>query len=253
MVKKVIKTEEEMGNYVADIIEKELQEKNKKGEKFYLGLATGSTPIPVYKELVKRFEEGKIDFFNTVSYNLDEYLGLDENHEQSYHKFMHENLLDKINIRKDQINILNGMAENPQKECEEFDQKINKTGIDIQILGIGENGHIAFNEPSENLKLDTHITTLTESTIKANSRFFEKEEEVPTKALTMGMKRIFDAKKVILIATGKNKARAISTIIKGNEITTKIPASILLLHRDITFVFDEECFNEAKKILEENK
>lgn len=253
MIIKVAKSKKEIGNIVADIIEKDLKDKNNKGEKFYLGLATGSTPIPVYEELIKRHEKGSLDFFNTRSYNLDEYLGLDDNHEQSYHKFMHDNLFDKINIRPEEINILDGISKDPYKECEEYDKKISETGIDVQILGIGENGHIAFNEPDENLKLYTHVTSLTDSTIKANSRFFESEEEVPTKALTMGMKIIFDAKKVILIATGKNKAKAVSYLIKANEISTNIPASILLLHKDVIFVFDEECYNEAQKNLKENK
>lgn len=251
MVKKVLKNEEQIGEFVSDIIEKDIKEKNNRGEKYYLGLATGSTPLPVYRELVKRYEEKKIDFFNVSTYNLDEYLGLDKTNDQNYNYYMHENFFNHVNLREDEINLLDGKAEDPKKECEKLDNKIFETGIDLQILGIGENGHIAFNEPDEKLALYTHIVDLKEDTIKVNSRFFESEEDVPTKALTMGMKCIFKAKKVVLIATGKKKARAVKHLLKGDFITTKNPASMMLLHNDFTLVLDEECYNEAYKILKE--
>lgn len=251
MIKKVLKNEEQIGEFVSDIIEEEIKETNNKGEKYYLGLATGSTPLPVYRELIKRYENKKIDFFNVSTYNLDEYLGLDKENEQSYNYYMHKNLFDHINLREDEINLLDGKTEDPEKECRRLDDKIFETGIDLQILGIGENGHIAFNEPNEELELYTHIISLKEDTIKVNSRFFESEEEVPTKALTMGMKSIFKAKKIVLIATGKKKAEAIKYLLKGDVITTKNPASLLLLHNDFTLVLDEECYNEAYRILKE--
>lgn len=247
MIKKVVKNEKELGEFVADIIGKDIKEKNKNGEKYYLGLATGSSPIPVYNELVKRYEDGKIDFFNVGTYNLDEYVGLNETDDQSYHKFMQDYLFDHINVRKDEINILDGMAEDLEKECQNYDKKINETGIDLQILGIGENGHIAFNEPEENLNLNTHVASLKESTINANSRFFESIEEVPTKALSVGIGTIFKAKKIILIATGKKKGQAVKYLLNKSKISTSNPSSLLLLHSDLTIVLDEECYNEAYK------
>lgn len=251
MIKKVVKDEIELGKFVSDIIEKDIRQINKNGEKYYLGLATGSTPIPVYKELVRRYKDGDVDFFNVATYNLDEYVGLTKEDDQSYYKFMVDNLFSHVNIREDEINFLDGMAEDLEKECKMYDEKIEDTKINLQILGIGENGHIAFNEPSKYLKAGTHVEELSESTINANSRFFENIEDVPKKALSMGIKSIFNAKKIVLIARGKNKAKAVSMLLKQDKVSSLNPSSLLLLHNDVVLVLDEECYNEAYKILEE--
>lgn len=188
-----------------------------------LGLATGGTPIGMYKELIKMNKEGKIDFSNITTVNLDEYIGLSGEHEQSYRYFMNKNLFDHININKKNTFVPNGLAEDIAKEGREYDRMIDELGgTDIQLLGVGNNGHIAFNEPGSSLVSGTHLTDLTESTIEANSRFFESMDEVPKTAITMGLGQIMKSKKILLIASGESKAEAMKMLFSG-KITSECP------------------------------
>ena len=204
-----------------------------------LGLATGGSPVGMYKELIRKYENKELDFSKCTSINLDEYIGLNPEHEQSYRNFMNTNLFNYININKDKTFVPNGLAENLEEECRNYDRKIEELGgIDVQLLGIGNNGHIAFNEPGEELSTGTHIISLTESTIEANARFFDSIDQVPRKALTMGLGGIMKAKKIILIASGEGKAEAIQGIFSG-KITTDNPATMLQMHRDVVVIVDE--------------
>ena len=209
-----------------------------------LGLATGSTPVGTYKELIAKNKNGEISFKNTVSYNLDEYYPISPENNQSYRYFMNENLFNHIDIPMENTHLLNGEANDPDAECKAYDEAIkNAGGIDIQILGIGRNGHIAFNEPDEALIAPTHKTGLTADTIDANSRFFESTDLVPKFALTMGMASIFAARKIILLANGASKAQAISEL-RSDKITTSNPSTLLKLHPDVTIICDKEAFGE---------
>ncbi len=205
-----------------------------------LGLATGSTPVGMYNELVEMYKEGRVDFSKVRTVNLDEYAGLDGSNDQSYRYFMNHNLFDHINIDKDNTNVPNGVAEDLQAECERYEQVVaDMGGVDIQLLGIGNNGHIAFNEPCEEFPEKTHIVDLTQNTIEANARFFSSMDEVPKKALTMGIGTIMKAKKIVLLANGAKKAQTIYDTVYG-PITPKVPASVLRLHPDVTIFADEE-------------
>lgn len=207
-----------------------------------LGLATGSTPIGMYDNLIEMYKKGELDFKDIKTFNLDEYYPLSADNDQSYHYFMNKQLFSQINVKEENIHILDGLAENPEKECEDFEKLIEENGgIDIQVLGIGQNGHIGFNEPDEKLYANTHLTDLTENTIKANSRFFEKESDVPTKALTMGMGTILKAKKIIILANGKAKHKVVSELVQP-MITTNNPATFLNAHADVTLICDKEAF-----------
>lgn len=206
-----------------------------------LGLATGSTPVGLYKELIKANKEGEITFCDVTTVNLDEYYPISPLDSQSYRYFMNSNLFDSIDIKKENTHVLNGEAKDPEKECKEYDEYIDSLGgPDIQVLGIGRNGHIAFNEPDVSLVAGTHKTGLTKSTIEANSRFFKSEEEVPKHALTMGIGSIFKAKKIIILASGADKKEAVSAMLSGS-LTTSCPASLLALHPDVTLFCTEDC------------
>ena len=207
-----------------------------------LGLATGSTPEGMYKILIDMYKSGEIDFSSVTSFNLDEYYPIAKSNVQSYDYFMQKNLFSHINICKENINIPNGEAIDADKECQEYEDKISKSGgIDLQILGIGQNGHIGFNEPDDFLYSKTHKTDLTESTINANSRFFDSIEEVPKCALTMGIATILGAKKIILLASGKSKHDAIAKLL-SRKISTDCPASMLNIHQDLVIICDKEAF-----------
>ena len=204
-----------------------------------LGLATGSTPLKPYGHMIKLYEAGAVDFSKVTTFNLDEYCKLDVNDVNSYHRFMHDNLFDHINIPEENINFLNGNAENLEEECKAYEKRIKKSGgIDILLLGIGSNGHIAFNEPSDSFQRWSHVVALKESTIKDNSRFFKSIEEVPTHAVTMGIGSIMQAKRILIIAIGENKAKAIKQLIDGN-VTPQCPASVLQFHTDVTLMLDK--------------
>ncbi len=205
-----------------------------------LGLATGSTPLGTYKQLIEWYEKGDIDFSEVFSVNLDEYIGLDGKNEQSYRYFMDKNFFDRINIDKSNTLIPSGTAEDRDAECANYDKKIKALGgIDLQLLGIGNDGHIGFNEPDSCFEKNTHVVRLHESTIEANARFFEKKEDVPKFAITMGMISIMQAKKILLIANGRNKKEILDKAFLG-PITPEIPASILQLHPDITVIYSEK-------------
>jgi glucosamine-6-phosphate deaminase len=206
-----------------------------------LGLATGSTPIGAYKELIRMHREENLDFSKVVTFNLDEYYSLTPDNPQSYNYFMFENLFNHINIKRENVYIPDGRISDIENYCRTYDEKIEKNGgIDIQLLGIGVNGHIGFNEPNDNLVVATHLTGLTADTIKANSRFFNSPDEVPTKAITAGLGSIMKAKKIMLLASGKNKADIIARLLKDGVVTTENPSSFLLLHPDTTIIIDDE-------------
>lgn len=213
-----------------------------------LGLATGSSPIGAYQQLIEWYNKGDIDFSQVRAVNLDEYVGLPANHPQSYAWFMRHNFFDHINIDPKNTNIPNGMEPDAAKECSRYDAIIEKLGgVDLQLLGIGPNGHIGFNEPSDAFVKGTHCVDLTEATIEANARFFDSEEEVPRRAYTMGILGIVQAKRVVMIATGANKAKAIHDAFCG-PVTPKVPASILQLHPDFTLVADEAALSLANDL-----
>ncbi len=207
-----------------------------------LGLATGSTPIGMYKNLVEMNKKGDIDFSAVKTINLDEYYPMRPDNEQSYRYFMNSNLFDHINIDKANTFVPNGTAEDIEKECAEYDARIDEYGIDIQVLGIGQNGHIGFNEPDTALCTSTHITDLTENTITANSRFFDSVDEVPKKAITMGMASILKAKTIILLISGKAKHAAVKSLL-DTKITTDVPATLLKVHPDVILICDEDAYN----------
>ena len=205
-----------------------------------LGLATGSTPIGTYKCLVEDYNNGNLDFSEVKSANLDEYCGLDETNDQSYRYFMNDNLFNHVNIDKANTNVPNGKAEDLEAECARYDALIEELGgVDIQLLGIGHNGHIGFNEPCDEFVKGTHLVDLGERTIQANARFFASIDEVPRQAVTMGIKTIMSAKKVLLIANGQDKKEIVEKAFYG-PVTPNVPASILQLHPDVTVIY---CFD----------
>lgn len=205
-----------------------------------LGLATGSTPEGMYHRLIEMYHEGIADFSQITTFNLDEYLGLSPQHPQSYHYYMNQHFFEHIDIPATNINIPPGKIENSENVCREYDKRIAASGgIDLQVLGIGVNGHIGFNEPDQYLNVGTHVVNLTEETIETNSRFFTSREEVPRQAITMGMGSIMQARRVLLLASGKSKAQAIRDTVNG-KVTTRVPASFLQLHPQFILVLDKE-------------
>jgi len=240
------KDQPETGKWVASYIAGKIKKANPTAAKpFVLGLPTGSSPIPVYKELIRMFKAGEISFENVVTFNMDEYVGLDENHTESYHYFMYDNLFNHIDIPKKNINILNGNAKDLEKECTDYEKKILKAGgIDLFLGGIGPDGHIAFNEPGSSLTSRTRVKTLRYDTIVANSRFFGGDlNKVPKLALTVGVGTVMDANEVIIIITGLNKARALREVVEGG-ISHMWTASILQLHQRGIIVCDEPATSE---------
>lgn len=208
-----------------------------------LGLATGSTPIGTYDNLVEKYNNGEIDFSKVKTVNLDEYVGLDGNHNQSYRYFMNEHLFSRVNIDLKNTNVPNGKDEDAKKECARYHAVIKSMhGVDLQLLGIGNNGHIGFNEPCDKFILNTHKVTLTESTIKANSRLFDSIDEVPHFAYTMGIGEIMEAKSVLILASGKAKAPIIKELLEG-EVNPMVPASILKVHPNCILIADEEALS----------
>lgn len=213
---------------------------NHKGDRpFVLGLPTGSSPLGTYQKLIEMNKAGQVSFKNVVTFNMDEYVGLPREHDQSYWYFMHENLFNHVDVRPDAVHVPNG--ENPDAEaaCSEYDAIIKAVGgVDLQLLGIGHDGHIGFNEPADHFPVGTHCVDLTEETIEANKRFFASRDDVPRQAYTMGVGTIMNARKVLLIASGKDKAEIIKKSFFG-PVTPEVPASILQMHPDFTLVADE--------------
>lgn len=227
---------EEMSRRAADIFVDELTE-NPNG---VFGFATGSTPLGLYKELIRRFNNGEIDFSSIATFNLDEYYPIKKDNPQSYDYFMRTNLFNHINVNPDYIYIPNGEAPNAFKECLNYEKLIStEDGIELQILGIGENGHVGFNEPNKYFKSYTNYVALSDSTINANARFFDSLEDVPTHAITMGIKTIMQARKILLLANSSKKSEILLKALMG-YITPMVPASILQLHPDVTVVTDKE-------------
>ena len=209
-----------------------------------LGLATGSTPIGTYKQLIEKFNNGDLDFSQVKTANLDEYKGLTKDNDQSYYYFMHTNLFKHINIKEENTNIPNGMEPDAEKECKGYDKVIEELGgIDLQLLGLGHNGHIGFNEPDDSFAKGTHIVDLQESTIEANKRFFASADDVPRQAYTMGIKTIMMARKVLLIVSGADKAEILHKVICG-PVTPQVPASILQMHNDVTVIADKAALSK---------
>lgn len=205
-----------------------------------LGLATGSTPIGTYDQLVEWYNKGDLDFSEVTTVNLDEYKGLPRTNDQSYYYFMHQHLFDRVNIDPERTNVPNGMEPDAEKECGRYEELIRSLGgVDLQLLGLGHNGHIGFNEPGEAFEKETHCVDLTESTIEANKRFFASADDVPKQAYTMGIKTIMQAKKILIVVNGENKADIVERAFFG-PVTPEVPASILQLHNEVTLVGDEE-------------
>jgi len=228
-------SQDEMGVLAADIFAEVIHSKPRP----VLGLATGSTPLPLYRELIKRNRDGKLDFSSVRSVNLDEYAGLPGTHEQSYRYFMNENLFNHINIKPENTYVPNGMAEDPEAECSRYDALVKSMGgVDLQLLGVGFNGHLAFCEPSDVFSNKTQYIRLAEITINANARFFSDPSEVPRYAFSMGIKDIMLAKKILLLA-GAEKKDIIEKAMNG-DITPQVPASVLQLHQDATVIIIKE-------------
>ena len=204
-----------------------------------LGLATGSTPIGTYDQLVEWYNKGDLDFSEVTTVNLDEYKGLPRTNDQSYYYFMHQHLFDRVNIDPERTNVPNGMEPDAEKECGRYEELIRSLGgVDLQLLGLGHNGHIGFNEPGEAFEKETHCVDLTESTIEANKRFLASADDVPKQAYTMGIKTIMQAKKILIVVNGENKADIVERAFFG-PVTPEVPASILQLHNDVTLVGDK--------------
>jgi len=238
---------ESLSIWVAHYIAKKINNGVSQKEKFVLGLPTGSSPLGTYRELIKLYNSEKISFKKVVTFNMDEYVGIPKDHPSSFHYFMMENFFKYIDIQKENINILDGNASNLEEECENYEKKIkNNGGIDLFLGGIGSDGHIAFNEPGSSLVSRTRVKTLTEETITANSKFFDNDiNKVPKKALTVGVGTIMDAREILIIVSGYQKAIALQKSIEEgvNHMWT---ASMLQLHPHTIFVCDEEATKELK-------
>lgn len=228
-------TYEDMSREAASIVAQRIRRK----PDMVLGLATGSTPLGLYRELIRRHIEDGLDFSKVTTFNLDEYIGLPPTHDQSYHYFMNEGLFDHVNVERSRVHVPDGMAPDVEAFCEWYEERIRHFGgIDLQVLGIGSNGHIAFNEPGSSLGSRTRIKTLTERTVRDNARFFATLEEVPRQAITMGIGTIMEARELIILANGEKKADAVKAAVEG-PITAMTPASIVQMHRKAYFIVDE--------------
>lgn len=234
------KTAEEAGINGADVITALLMTK----KNAVLGLATGSSPVGMYHELAKRCADGQISFKNVKTVNLDEYVGLSADHEESYSYFMHDNLFNHVDIKEENTHLPNGLATDPEAERARYDEVIaSMGGVDIQVLGIGNNGHIGFNEPTDHFSKGTVLVDLTDSTIDANSRFFASRDEVPTRAFTMGIGQIMKADKILMLAMGKGKAEILEAALFG-KVTPEVPASILqFFDGEVIVCADEEALS----------
>ena len=212
-----------------------------------LGLATGSTPIGTYQQLIEWYKKGDLDFSDVTTVNLDEYKGLPRTNDQSYYYFMHQNLFDQVNINPENTHLPNGMEPNSEKECARYESLIHSLGgVDLQLLGLGHNGHIGFNEPGEAFEKETHCVDLQERTIEANKRFFASADDVPKQAYTMVIKTIMQAKKILVIVSGEDKADIVAKAFFG-PVTPAVPASILQMHNDVTLVGDEAALSKIPR------
>lgn len=233
---------EDMSRKAADIIAAQVIMK----PNCVLGLATGSTPIGTYARLVKKHKKGDLDFSGVTSVNLDEYKGLTKENDQSYYYFMNDKLFSRVNVNKERTFLPDGMEPDSDKACRDYNEIIASVGgVDLQLLGLGHNGHIGFNEPGTTFEAETHCVDLTESTIKANQRFFASMDEVPKQAYTMGIKTIMQAKKILIVISGEDKAEIVKEAFFG-PITPKVQASVLQLHNDVIVVADEAALSLVK-------
>ena len=236
------KTYEDMSKQAANIIASVVTLK----PDCMLGLATGSSPIGTYEELVKKYEAGELDFSEVTTVNLDEYKGLPKENKQSYYYFMHDNLFDKVNIKPENTHLPDGTNLDSEEEAARYEALVQSLGtVDLQLLGLGRNGHIGFNEPGDHFEDGTHCVDLKESTIEANKRFFESADDVPKQAYSMGIGTIMRAKKILVVVSGEDKAQALKDTICG-PISPKVPGTILRLHPDVTIVADEAAMSLMK-------
>ena len=235
----IVENKEAVAKEAAQLIKKAILAK----PNLVLGLATGSSPIGLYEKLIEAYKNQEVSFKDVVGVNLDEYIGLAPDHDQSYAHFMRKNLFDHIDIDLKNTYIPNGMASDLEAEAKHYDGILDRLKIDLQLLGIGTNGHIGFNEPGTSFEKTTHLTDLAESTLLDNARFFEHIEEVPTQALTMGIASILKAKQIVLIATGKHKAAAIKAMVQ-EPVSEALPASILQNHDNVVVIIDKEAASE---------
>lgn len=212
-----------------------------------LGLATGSTPIGAYKNLVEKYEQGDLDFSQVTTVNLDEYKGLPRENDQSYYYFMHDNLFDHVNVKPENTHLPDGTKEDANEECARYEELIRSLGgQDLQLLGLGHNGHIGFNEPDAVFEKTTHCVDLQESTIEANKRFFASADDVPKQAYTMGIGTIMQAKKILVVVSGEDKADTVAKAFFG-PVTPEVPASILQFHKDVILVADEAALSKVPR------
>jgi glucosamine-6-phosphate deaminase len=225
----------ELSKRSAELLINEISKK----PKITIGFATGITPLGMYSEIVKEYKKKKVDFSKVTSFNLDEYYFIKSKDKNSFSYYMFSNLFNKINIKKQNINLLNGETIDPEKECINYEKKIENNPIDVQILGVGVNGHIGFNEPGTDKNSKTHLVRLTKETIKQNSKFLKKPSDMPTHALTMGISTIMSSKKIILFASGLDKAKAVKCLIKG-PINPNYPVSFLKKHKNIVVILDKD-------------
>lgn len=230
-----VKDYEELSKMAAEIVADRVRNK----PDACLGLATGSTPLGMYQNLIEMYQKGEISFKDVKTYNLDEYCGLEKTHPQSYFTYMHKKFFDHIDISENNINLPEGDTDNHEEACMRYNEQLNNDQIDLQILGIGGNGHIGFNEPGTPFTQETFVVKLAEKTRNDNKRFFNSIDEVPEFAITMGIKNILQAKEILLLASGKGKAEAIKKLVEG-EMTVDFPASALKEHANVTVIIDEE-------------
>jgi glucosamine-6-phosphate deaminase len=233
----IIKTKDymQLSKICADVLIEEINI----NPQIVLGLPTGSTPLGMYRNLVLAYKKRKVNFSKVKTYNIDEYYPIKKSDKNSYYHYMHNNFFDNFKINKKNINILDGETEDPKKECRDFERKIRKSGIDIMILGVGVNGHIGFNEPFSSIKSKTRIVKLDKDTVRINSRFFKNIDDIPKHALTIGISTILSSKSIILLASGKNKAKAVSRLVDG-PISSKWPVSFLKKHDNLIVICDRE-------------
>ncbi len=237
----VTRNYDEMSKKAAEILADQI----KKNPKSTLGLATGSSPIGTYQNLIKKYENKEISFKDVTTYNLDEYCGISTEHPQSYYRFMHDNLFNHVDIEEAHVHIpsAKGTKAELDEQCETYNAALKKASVDIQLLGIGGNGHIGFNEPGTSFSQETFVVTLTDRTRQDNKRFFNSIDEVPTHAVTMGIKNIMQAKSILMLISGKGKADTVVSLLKG-PITEEFPASILHKHPDVTVIIDEDAYSK---------
>lgn len=236
----VVKNYDELSKLGAEIIASKIKE----NPACTLGLATGSSPIGTYQNLVRMYEDGKISFKDVKTYNLDEYCGIERTHPQSYYYFMHDNLFNHVDIKEENTHVpYAAPGSNLDEEAKKYTAELNKTTIDLQLLGIGANGHIGFNEPGTPFEQETFVVTLTDKTRQDNKRFFNSIDEVPTHAMTMGIANIMRAKSILMLISGTNKADTVVNLLKG-KVTTDFPASVLNNHPDVTVIIDEVAYSK---------